>query len=71
MSGADDAGRVEGEIRGVISGAGEHWTAEYRFRRADGGYADILDRGYVLRDDRGRAVAAAAKPPARRRRGPR
>ena len=52
----EDVGRVEGGIRGAIAGTGEHWTAEYRFRRADGGYADIFDRGYVLRDDRGRAV---------------
>ena len=52
----DDVERVEADIRGVIDGGGEHWNTEYRFRRSDGGYADIYDRGYVLRDDRGRAV---------------
>jgi PAS domain S-box-containing protein len=26
------------------------WTAEYRFRCGDGTYAEILDRGYVLRE---------------------
>ncbi|GMV50134.1 response regulator [Nitrospirales bacterium NOB] len=26
------------------------WTREYRFRRADGTYADVIDRGYVIRD---------------------
>jgi two-component system cell cycle sensor histidine kinase/response regulator CckA len=26
------------------------WTAEYRFRCGDGTYAEMLDRGYVLRD---------------------
>jgi len=29
------------------------WTAEYRFRCGDGSYAEMLDRGYVLRDAEG------------------
>ncbi len=32
------------------------WHDEYRFLKADGTYADVLDRSYVLRDDQGRAV---------------
>ena len=31
---------------------------EYRFRRATGEYADVLDHGYVLRDPEGRPVRA-------------
>ena len=31
----------------------EFWSKEYRFQRKDGTYADIMDRGYILRDDRG------------------
>ena len=30
------------------------WTAEYRFRRADGTYAYVVDHGYVLRDPHGK-----------------
>ena len=26
---------------------GEFWSDEYRFRRGDGSYADVFDRGYV------------------------
>jgi PAS domain S-box-containing protein len=52
----DDRGRVYDEIHAVINGAGDHWTAEYRFRRADGSFADVLDRGHVIRDEQGRAV---------------
>ncbi|WP_407529166.1 PAS domain S-box protein [Methylobacterium oryzisoli] len=52
----DDRERVKTSIYAVIDGDGEHWSDEYRFLRADGTYADILDRGYVLRDGRGRAV---------------
>ena len=33
-----------------------HWRDEYRFRKADGGYAHVVDRGYVLRNADGQAV---------------
>jgi PAS domain S-box-containing protein len=41
-------------IRAAIDGGQLFWSAEYRFRRADGSYADVFDRGYVLRDPVGR-----------------
>ena len=53
---ADDRERVKAGIYAVIDDHTEHWTDEYRFLRADGSYAHILDRGYVLRDGSGRAV---------------
>ncbi|GJD99266.1 PAS domain S-box protein [Methylobacterium isbiliense] len=52
----DDRERVKTSIYAVINGDGEHWSDEYRFLRADGTYADILDRGYVLRNGRGGPV---------------
>ena len=52
----DDRGRVDASIHAVIDGDGTGWTEEYRFLRADGSYADVLDRGYVIRDAEGRAV---------------
>ncbi|WP_407942660.1 PAS domain S-box protein [Methylobacterium ajmalii] len=52
----DDRARVDASIHAVIDGAGTAWSDEYRFRRADGSYAHVLDRGYVLRDEAGRAV---------------
>jgi PAS domain S-box-containing protein len=51
-----DRARVSGSIHAVIDGSGEHWTDEYRFRRADGSYAEVLDRGYVLRGHDGKAI---------------
>ncbi|MBN8225935.1 PAS domain S-box protein [Corallococcus macrosporus] len=35
---------------------GSDWRAEYRFRRADGTYAQVEDRGWVVRDAAGRAI---------------
>jgi PAS domain S-box-containing protein len=52
----EDRDRIDADIHGVIDGAGDHWAAEYRFRRADGSFADVLDRGHVIRDDQRRAV---------------
>lgn len=53
----DDRARVERGIHAVIDDpAREQWQDEYRFRRADGAYADIFDRGFVLRDAEGRGV---------------
>ena len=52
----DDRRRIDTAIHAVIEGGGTTWSAEYRFRRADGSYADIFDRGTVLRDAGGRAL---------------
>ncbi|TXC69910.1 PAS domain S-box protein [Sphingomonas ginsenosidivorax] len=52
----DDRARVDASIHALIDGDGSDWTDEYRFARADGSYADILDRGYVIRDASGAAI---------------
>ena len=52
----DDRARAHADIRAVIDGAASEWSHEYRFRRADGGYADVLDRGYMVREAGGRPI---------------
>jgi PAS domain S-box-containing protein len=52
----EDRGRIGASIHAVIDGAGDRWQGEYRFRRSDGSYAHVLDRGYVIRDSGGRAT---------------
>ncbi|MBC8007133.1 MAG: EAL domain-containing protein [Prolixibacteraceae bacterium] len=51
-----DRDRVLQNIHAVIDGTGHSWSDEYRFRKADGSYADIFDRGFVLRDATGKGV---------------
>ncbi|MCJ2087944.1 PAS domain S-box protein [Methylobacterium sp. E-005] len=51
----EDRARIDASLHGVIDGDGATWTDEYRFRRADGSYAHVLDRGHVLRGEDGRA----------------
>ncbi|HEY9446438.1 MAG TPA: PAS domain S-box protein, partial [Burkholderiales bacterium] len=53
---ADDRERVVTGMHAVIERGGIYWTDEYRFRRADGADAHIYDRGYVIRDESGRAL---------------
>jgi PAS domain S-box-containing protein len=45
----DDRARVHESIRAVIRGSGDAWNDEYRFGRADGSYAVVSDRGFVIR----------------------
>ncbi|WP_438029926.1 PAS domain-containing protein [Sorangium sp. So ce233] len=52
----DDVERVSRSIHDAIDGVATTWSDEYRFRRADGEYAYIYDRGIVLRDLGGKAV---------------
>ena len=52
----EDRERVVMGIHDVIEGGGIHWTDEYRFQRADGRCATVLDRGFLLRDESGRPL---------------
>lgn len=52
----DDRERVVRHIYEIIDGDEETWTDEYRFRRKDGSYAHVFDRGHVMRDARGYGV---------------
>ena len=53
---ANDRDKVLASIEAALRSNDEFWSAEYRFRRADGCYADIYDRGYVLRADDGKPL---------------
>lgn len=52
----NDRARVIEGVYAAINGAKDSWEDEYRFRHAAGHYAQVLDRGYLLRDERGKAV---------------
>ena len=52
----DDRGRVSGSIHAAIDGTAQRWSADYRFRRIDGSYAEVFDRGFIARDADGKAV---------------
>ena len=47
-----DRERVVRGIQAAIDGTEHAWSDEYRFLRGDGSYATVLDRGFVVRDER-------------------
>ena len=52
----EDVERVIGEMERVLHSGGDRVTVEYRFRRADGTYGDVFDRGLIVRGEGGKPV---------------
>lgn len=46
-----DRERVVEQLRNALAGPDERWDDEYRYRRADGSYAQVFARGFILRRD--------------------
>ena len=55
---ADDRTRIVTSLSAAIEGGETHWSATYRFLREDGSYAEMLDRGFLIRDVGGNTVRA-------------
>jgi PAS domain S-box-containing protein len=52
----DDGQRILAAVPPRAPGGTPHFSHEYRFRRADGTYAHVLDRAYVLTNSAGRPL---------------
>ena len=52
----EDRNKIIRDIHAVVNGPLQVWSKEYRFRRADGSYTYIFDRGYVVRDRAGKPL---------------
>jgi PAS domain S-box-containing protein len=52
----EDRDEVLASLISAIESGDNLWTGEYRFRKADGTFAYIMDRGNVIRDAQGTAV---------------
>ncbi|WP_162301464.1 EAL domain-containing protein [Cognatilysobacter segetis] len=48
--------RVTSGLRRVLAGPEAEWQSQYRYRRGDGSYALVIDRGFIQRDATGRAL---------------
>lgn len=51
-----DRVRVVRGLESALKKGGEFWADEYRFRRGDNEYATVIDRGYIMRDDKGEVI---------------
>ncbi|AFK05569.1 PAS/PAC sensor signal transduction histidine kinase (plasmid) [Emticicia oligotrophica DSM 17448] len=52
----EDAERVLNGIHVAIESDAINWKDEYRYQKADGKYAYVLDKGFILRDNTGKAI---------------
>jgi PAS domain S-box-containing protein len=52
----DDVARVTARQQHVLASGEVYWSEEYRLRRGDGAYADVLDHGYCVRDAAGKPL---------------
>lgn len=52
----DDYERVNQSLSAAIESGQEAWSGEYLFRKADGDYAAIFDRGFIIRNSEGQPV---------------
>jgi NtrC-family two-component system sensor histidine kinase KinB len=50
----DERGPVADSLDAVLNNGGQFWSKEYRFRRKDGTYVRLFDRGYVVNDEAGK-----------------
>ncbi|MEN9572859.1 MAG: hypothetical protein RL514_714 [Verrucomicrobiota bacterium] len=53
---SEDRRRVWNGREAAVQTGGEFWADEYRFRRGDGTFAYVIDRGYIIHDRQGVAV---------------
>jgi PAS domain S-box-containing protein len=56
----DDRERVVSGINTMIKDGGRFWSDEYRFRCANGTYANVTDRAYIEQSESGKAVRLIA-----------
>jgi PAS domain S-box-containing protein len=50
----EDKDKTVQSLTQAMQGTASNWTAEYRFKRRDGTYAQVLDRGFFVRDENGK-----------------
>ena len=51
-----DRKRIASGRETAVQTGSEFWADEYRFQRRDGSYAEVIDRGYIVKDRLGLAV---------------
>ncbi|NBV23929.1 MAG: PAS domain S-box protein [Proteobacteria bacterium] len=53
---SEDRRRVWNGREAAVQTGAEFWADEYRFRRGDGSFAYVIDRGYIIHDRQGVAI---------------
>lgn len=53
---SNDVDQAAAVMQAAMAGIADTWQSEYRLRKQDGTYAFVLERGHILRDEKGRAI---------------
>lgn len=51
----EERSQIQESLNRTIEGSENHWEANYRFRNADGKYSFVVEKGFILRDENGKA----------------
>ncbi len=51
----EDKAHIAESLTRVLEAVDNHWEAEYKFKKADGKYAFVTEKGFILRDEKGEA----------------
>ncbi len=51
----EDQARIRDTLFSALASDETAWVCEYRFQKADSTFAFVLDRGYIIRDEKGKA----------------
>ena len=47
---------IQNNLKTALESNTERWQGEYRFECADGNYKTVLDKGFIIRDEKGNAI---------------
>jgi PAS domain S-box-containing protein len=52
----EDVDLVSANLKEVLMGSGSYWAQEFRVKKQSGEYSYVLDKGYIIRDEHGKAI---------------
>jgi two-component system CheB/CheR fusion protein len=52
----EDSDKVIASLQAAINGKDNRWQAKFRYRRANNSYVSVIDRAFIIRDDKGKAI---------------
>jgi len=54
---SDDIKKIRSNLEYTLADSSmDSWASEYRFKKAEGGYAFVSENGYIIRDEDGKAI---------------
>lgn len=52
----EDVDQVRDNLKEALIGSGSYWSQEFRVKKQSGSYSYVLDKGYIIRDQSGKAI---------------